>query len=104
MIPKVNELIGMMKNNTPEGEWHPDIFILSSQVIQEMILQYYGNVEYVNQLSIEDYFGDNTVMQREIKTKVLTDFTHNKQAFKRNAKKNELIYIPGEYGYVAKKG
>ena len=103
IIPKVNEMLRIIDENKSGNEWHPDLFKLSSETIVDIIKDYTKQPDYISLLSFEDYFGDNTVMRKEIREKILTDYEHNKSAFEIRRRRNELLYTPGEFSYEAKR-
>ncbi len=103
-IIRVKELIELMNaDKSEEQEWHPDLFKVSSEVINEIIGEYSDVPDYMKNVSFEDYFGIKTDMIKDIKETILTDYEHNKKAFTIDKKRNTLKYTPGERNYEAKR-
>lgn len=104
IIPKIKETLSLMESDYPESsKWHPDLLKISSEVIIDIVKNYATIQPYILSLSFEDYFGDDTIIRKEIKEKILTDYEHNKKAFNINRKKNELVYTAGERAYEARR-
>ena len=93
MIPEVRNLLDLMKDD--ESDCAPDILKKSSEILKAIISEYTSDLpEYVRELSLEDYFGEDVTGKNAIET-VRRAWKTSKKEFVVNEKTNELWYNNG---------
>ncbi len=106
ITPEINNIINKMCERIITDEqyqWQPDVLALSSDIIHEIlndcgisIPEYFPNVTY------QDFFGSE-IIGEDAKNIIIRDWEHNPNLFKRNPKRNELVYNAGEQKYEAER-
>lgn len=94
MLEIVDQLREEMKSDTVESA--PDILAASSQVLQELFVQY-GEGElpsYIRPLTLEDYFSENVTGSYAIKT-IRNAWQTSRDSFEISERANELRYNAG---------
>lgn len=93
MIPEVEVLLECMKDD--EADSAPDILKKSSEILLSIFTEYSPQVpEYIRQLSLNDYFGED-VTGKNAKNTIQRAWKTNKKDFTVNEKANELRYNAG---------
>ncbi len=93
MIPEVRDLLIVMKDD--DSDCAPDILKKSSEIIKAIISEYVDELpEFVRELSLNDYFGEDVTGKNAKKT-IQRAWNTNKKEFVVNEKTNELRYNIG---------
>ena len=91
MLDRIFEMENIMKGDTVD--YFPDIFKASSEVIMEIMEEFYGEElpEYVRVLNHSDYFGERVVGKNAIQ-KIISAWENEPKQFVVDRKRNKLVY------------
>ena len=91
MLDRIFEMENIMKGDTVD--YFPDIFRASSEVIMEIMNEYYDEEipEYIRILNHSDYFGEKVVGKNAIQ-KIISAWENEPKQFVIDRKRNKLVY------------
>ena len=93
MFDEVNKLVEKMEEYSVKEDkrWHPDIFSISSEVIQQIITE--QDLQIPEEFQIftwEDYMGDTVISEKAMQL-LWDEYEYSPQMFTMNEKRNELV-------------
>ena len=88
MLPKISELLGLMIQGDTDDTWYPDVMLISSNVLLEILDDFgYARASYMRPLSFNaDYSVNASFIAQDSLNEIAEFYKHDKSAFKINKK------------------